>query len=92
MGDGLDDPGVAGDSAAVVAGTLCLMSCFTQHPLALYAQRVACNLNQLATDASITPELRLVCRRLAGQWDGIADEARAAAGAGGPPGDTRPLH
>jgi hypothetical protein len=79
-------------AAAVVAGTLCLMSCFAQHPLALYAQRVAGNLGRLASDPAITPELRSVCRRLAEQWDGIADDARSSADAGLAPGDTRPLH
>jgi hypothetical protein len=79
-------------AAAVVAGTLCLMSCFAQHPLALYAQRVAGNLQRLAADAAMTPELRSVCRRLADQWDGLADDATRTARSGRTPDDRRPLH
>jgi hypothetical protein len=79
-------------AAAVVAGTLCLMSCFSQHPLPLYAQRVAGNLHRLAANPAMTPELRSVCRRLSSQWDGIADDARHSAELGAPPADLRPLH
>jgi hypothetical protein len=79
-------------AAAVVAGTLCLMSCFSQHPLPLYAQRVAGNLHRLATNPAMTPELRSVCRRLSCQWDGIADDARRSTDLGAPPTDLRPLH
>jgi hypothetical protein len=88
-------PGPVADgegAAAVVAGTLCLMSCFSQHPLPLYAQRVAGNLHRLAADPAMTPELRSVCRRLSCQWDGIADDARRSADLGALPADLRPLH
>ena len=30
---------------AVIAGTLSLMSCYVQHPVALYAERVTANLD-----------------------------------------------
>jgi hypothetical protein len=79
-------------AAAVVAGTLCLMSCFSQHPLPLYAQRVAGNLHRLAANPAMTPELRSVCRRLSCQWDGIADDARRSVDQGMLPADSRPLH
>jgi hypothetical protein len=77
---------------AVVAGTLCLMSCFAQFPLAAYAERVAANLAQLAGDAHLTPELRTVCGRLAERWDAIVGDARTQAAAGDAGRDTRPLH
>jgi hypothetical protein len=90
--DVADDAAPDESAAAVVAGTLCLMSCFSQHPLPLYAQRVAGNLHRLATNPAMTPELRSVCRRLSCQWDGIADDARRSADLGIPPADLRPLH
>lgn len=77
---------------AVVAGTLCLMSCFAQFPLAAYAERVAANLARLADDAELTPELRTVCTRLAERWKVIVDETRTQAAAGNTTPDTRPLH
>ena len=67
------------------------MSCFAQHPLALYARRITDNLSTLAGDGMLSPELRSLCRRLAEQWDGIADDAERAA-ARRPPPDARPLH
>lgn len=77
---------------AVVAGTLCLMSCFAQFPLAAYAERVAENLAQLAGDLHLTPELRTVCGRLAERWDAIVGDARTHAAAGDTGLDPRPLH
>lgn len=75
---------------AVVAGTLCLMSCYAQHPIAAYAARVADNLARLADDAQLTPELRTVCARLAERWSAIGQSGSAAAS--GLAVDTRPLH
>jgi hypothetical protein len=80
------------DVPAIVAGTLCLMSCFAQHPLALYARRINDNLERLGRDVELSPELRSVCRRLAEQWDGIAIHADARATSEGAPRDCRPLH
>jgi hypothetical protein len=80
------------DAPAIVAGTLCLMSCFAQHPLALYARRINDNLERLGRDAELSPELRSVCRRLAEQWEGIAAHADERATSEGVPPDRRPLH
>ncbi len=88
--EGGDDTGR--DPAAIIAGTLCLMSCYAQHPLALYARRVTDNLARLADGAAMTPELRAVCRRLSAQWEGIADEAARDAAAGIAREDLRALH
>ena len=57
---------------AVVAGTLCLMSCFAQARSPRHAQRIATNLDLLARDAGVTAEMRTLCRRLAQRWDAIA--------------------
>ena len=77
---------------AVIAGTLCLMSCYVQHPVALYADRIAANLNQMARFSMLTPELRTICRRLAERWDGIRSGANARARAGERASDDRALH
>lgn len=76
----------------VIAGTLCLMSCFVQHRLPLYAERIAENLQLLTGNASLTAEMRTVCERLAKRWNRIrADAARDVALAGAP-ADARDLH
>lgn len=85
-------PDAATHADAVVAGTLCLMSCFAQFPRAAYAERVAANLAQLAGDPLLTPELRTVCGRLAERWDAIGGDARTQAAAGDADCDLRPLH
>ena len=85
-------PAAADPAAALLAGTLCLMSCYAQHPLALYAERVADNLARLAADPQLTPELRAVCRRLGERWEAIGAEAQALAAVGPAPDDRRPLH
>ena len=77
---------------AVIAGTLCLMSCYTQHPVAAYADRVAANLARMAAFAAFSPELRTICARLARQWDAIRAEAHAHASTGKSAGDERLLH
>ena len=77
---------------AVIAGTLCLMSCYVQHPVAMYADRIAANLNRMAQFPMLTPELRTICRRLAERWDGIRSGAQARAGAGERTSDDRALH
>jgi hypothetical protein len=76
----------------VLAGTLCLMSCYVQHPAALYAERIARNLALLAGAGDVTPELRTICRRLADRWDGIGQEALRRRAAGEAPKDGRVLH
>jgi hypothetical protein len=75
----------------VIAGTLCLMSCFTQHRLPVYAARIAGNLRILAADAHLTPEMRALCHRLSSRWQRIHDHSSQAAGRGRPP-DGRRLH
>ena len=77
---------------AVIAGTLCLMSCYVQHPVALYADRIAANLNRMAQLPVLSPELRTICRRLAERWDGIRSGAHARARAGERASDDRALH
>lgn len=79
-------------AAAMVAGTLCLMSCYVQHPVAIYADRVAGNLQRIAHHDGLSPELRAICRRLADRWDVIRHDAHARASAGEHTLDERPLH
>jgi hypothetical protein len=62
---------------AIVAGTLCLMSVFANAPSRSQAERIADNLDNLAAERGITPELRTLCRRLAQRWDAIASGLRA---------------
>ena len=77
---------------SVIAGTLCLMSCYVQHPVALYADRISANLHRMARFPVLTPELRTICRRLAERWDGIRSDANARALAGNVANDGRALH
>ena len=75
---------------AIVAGTLCLMSCFAREPGRYHADRIAQNLALLAEDAGVTPELRTVCRRLGDRWEAIAHElAMGDAGRVQPPSSLR---
>lgn len=57
---------------AVVAGTLCLMSCYANDPRRHHAERIAGNLARLAGAPGVTAPMRTVCRRLAERWDAIA--------------------
>ncbi len=77
---------------AVIAGTLCLMSCYVAHPAPVYADRVAANLAGLAQFATLTPELRSICQRLATRWEAIRADAQARSHAGEKPPDGRHLH
>ena len=63
-------------AGAVLAGTLCLMSCYTQNPVAVYAERIAANLAGLADDGRLTAEFRAICARLSVRWLQIGHEAR----------------
>ena len=76
--------------AAIVAGTLCLMSCFAQHPHPSYAARIADNLAGLATSDGASAEFRTVCGRLANRWRSLHAEARIRC-AEAPPSDRRRL-
>lgn len=77
---------------AVIAGTLCLMSCYVQHPVALYAGCVADNLNRMAEFPNLSPELRTICRRLADRWEHIRSAAHERAASGVAARDERALH
>lgn len=77
---------------AVIAGTLCLMSCYVQHPVPLYADRVAANLALMARADTLSPELRTICRRLAERWDAIRADARGRAETGVTRVDPRAFH
>lgn len=77
---------------AVLAGTLCLMSCYVQNPAALYAERVTSNLARLATFAGLSPELRTVCKRLSERWEAILRAARQRIERGEAVQDARALH
>ena len=77
---------------AVIAGTLCLMGCYVQHPVALYAERVAENLGRMAQFPDFSPELRTICRRLAERWEHIRSAAQERAASGVAARDERALH
>ena len=77
---------------AIIAGTLCLMSCYVQHPVPLYAERVAGNLNRMADCAALTPELRTICRRLSERWDALQQAAGRRIERGECVRDDRALH
>ncbi len=79
-------------AAAIVAGTLCLMSCYMQHPAAVYADRIVSNLHRIGRHGELSPELRAICRRLADRWNVIRRDACMRAAAGGRPVDGRHLH
>lgn len=66
--------GSAERAEAIVAGTLCLMSCFARAPGRHHADRIAQNLALLAEGAGVTPELRTLCHRLGDRWEAIAYE------------------
>jgi hypothetical protein len=87
---GIDEEGSRPE--AVIAGTLCLMSCYTQHPSAVYADKVAANLARMAGLVDLSPELRTICARLARQWDSIRAQAHARASLGEAASDDRALH
>ena len=63
---------------ALVAGTLCLMSCPSSAELPVFVRRIVANLEKLAAHPRVTLEMKTVCRRLAAQW-----EQRLAEGVGG---------
>ena len=92
MRDDLDIDDAGARPEAVIAGTLCLMSCYTQNPAAAYADRVAANLARMSAFTGISAELRTICARLARQWDAIRAEAHARDSRGTTAGDERALH
>ncbi len=54
---------------ALVAGTLCLMSCPGSAEAPHFVRRIVTNLERLSAHPGVTLELRTVCRRLAAQWE-----------------------
>lgn len=54
---------------AIVAGTLCLMSCAGPAGTPVYVRRIVANLEKLSQHPRVTLEMRTVCRRLAAQWE-----------------------
>jgi len=63
------DSAVTDDPFALLAGTLCLMSCPNAECAPLFLRRIVCNLECLSEHPEVTGELRTVCRRLAQQWE-----------------------
>lgn len=57
------------DPLAILAGTLCLMSCPNAGNAPLFLRRIVCNLECLSEHPEVTGEMRSVCRRLAQQWE-----------------------
>lgn len=57
------------DAFAMLAGTLCLMSCPRSGEAPLFVRRIVANLERLSTHPAVNAELRTVCRRLAAQWE-----------------------
>lgn len=63
------DTAVTADPFALLAGTLCLMSCPNAEGAPLFLRRIVCNLECLSEHPDVTGEMRSVCRRLALQWE-----------------------
>lgn len=81
----------AGRPDAMIAGTLCLMSCYAQHPVPLYAARIADNLARLADAEAMSAEFRAVCRRMAERWNALEADARDRCASGAAIRDERSL-
>jgi len=65
----MQDPSLPDDPFAILAGTLCLMSCPQADVAPLFLRRIVTNLEWLSAHPGVTRELRTVCRRLASQWE-----------------------
>ena len=76
---------------ALIAGTLCLMSCYAQHPAPVYAAQIADNLSRLAEAATLSAEFRAVCRRMSSRWIALQAEAQRLCDRGVAPTDSRVL-
>lgn len=63
---------------ALLAGTLCLMSCPNSGEAPVFVRRIVANLEKLAGHPALSAKMRTVCRRLAMQWE----ERLAGAGGG----------
>ena len=69
MGDIYFSRAIEPDPQAVIAGTLCLMSCTMQSGGALYLPKIIDNLNFLADSEDVDFRLRILCRRMACHWE-----------------------
>lgn len=65
----MSDPFENAEPDALVAGTLCLMSCPSSAEAPLFVRRIVANLERLSAHPDVRLELRTVCRRLAAQWE-----------------------
>ena len=65
---------------AVVAGTMCLMSCAMQTGSMMYVRKIVDNLDLLASSANLSGEMRSVCRKLAGHWQCALDDVSPSCG------------
>jgi hypothetical protein len=66
------DPADEQRCEALMAGTLCLMSCFADRPRPEFGRKVADNLRMLARRGDYSAELRTILERLASRWDRLA--------------------
>lgn len=62
---------------AVVAGTMCLMSCAMQTGSMMYVRKIVDNLDLLSSCPNLSCEMRSVCRKLACHWQGALDDERS---------------
>ncbi|MGE0358447.1 MAG: hypothetical protein AB7P08_16200 [Burkholderiales bacterium] len=65
----MPEPDDRQETDAIVAGTLCLMSCPESAVAPVFVRRIVANLERLASHPAATLEMRTVCRRLARQWE-----------------------
>jgi hypothetical protein len=61
--------GADADPHAVLASTLCMMSCTIQSGCRIYLPRIAENLGWLSAVQEFDKNFRTLCRRLAAHWD-----------------------
>lgn len=81
----MNDTTPPGDPFAILAGTLCLMSCPRAGIAPLFVRRIVANLERLAAHPFVNAEMRTVCRRLAAQWEERLADPEEGHG-------SRPLH
>jgi hypothetical protein len=61
---------------ALIAGMLCLMSCYVAHPVLLYAERVKENLGKLSDLTELFPSSGSSAAGCRSRWDAIVDDAQ----------------
>lgn len=67
--------GADADPHAVLASTLCMMSCTMQSGCRIYLPRIAENLDWLSAVQMFDKNFRALCRRLAAHWDAEMNRA-----------------